>query len=312
MSPARGRPSLDRNAPRPVAAGERQAGDATDGLDARQRGDAIEHARVEPDACVVREIRPGLGQVGLRQPEPRGQHGRRIEAEVDALQTPEALQQQRGADEQHQRERELADDQGAAQVARDGRRRRRARPSFADHLVQIRRCDTCSAGASPKRMPVSSDERRGEREDRPVDADARAAAAGSMGLSGTQAVDAPDRDETGRARRRPRRAARSRSAAGAPAAPRPAPSARADGDLALPRGGAREQQVGDVGAGDQQHEADGGQQRQERRPRRRRPDRRGAGSRAAPSQRLRDSRRVTRCRSRSAERIDPLPARRRR
>ena len=40
----------------------------------------------------------------------------------------------------------------------------------------------------------------------------------------------------------------------------------ADRDLALPAGGADQQQVGDVGAGDQQHEADRAEQHQQRRP----------------------------------------------
>ena len=40
------------------------------------------------------------------------------------------------------------------------------------------------------------------------------------------------------------------------------------GDLAPPAGGADEQQVGDVGAGDEQHEADGADQHQQRRARR--------------------------------------------
>ena len=38
----------------------------------------------------------------------------------------------------------------------------------------------------------------------------------------------------------------------------------AHGDFALPRFGTREQKVGDVGAGDQQHEGDGAEQDQQR------------------------------------------------
>ena len=47
--------------------------------------------------------------------------------------------------------------------------------------------------------------------------------------------------------------------------PRPAPMAARIGDLAPAAGGADEQQVGDVGAGDQQHEADGADQHEQRR-----------------------------------------------
>ena len=46
--------------------------------------------------------------------------------------------------------------------------------------------------------------------------------------------------------------------------PRDAAERRADGDLALAAGGAHQQQVGDVGAGDEQHEADGAGEHEQR------------------------------------------------
>ena len=48
--------------------------------------------------------------------------------------------------------------------------------------------------------------------------------------------------------------------------PRPAPMAAADGDLARADAGAGQQQVGDIGAGDQEHRSHRAQQDQERRP----------------------------------------------
>ena len=111
------------NDARPRRAAERQAADAADRLHARQRRHALEHAAVEQHPRRVREVRTALRIVGLRQPEPRGQHRRRVEAEIDALQPPETLDQQRRADEQHERERELADDEDAAQAGWRVRRR---------------------------------------------------------------------------------------------------------------------------------------------------------------------------------------------
>ena len=84
-------------------------------------------------------------------------------ADVDPVDLHEAAHHEPGAGEQHQRERELRDDERGVQ--------RRARmppepdrpPSFRTSLTFV--FETCSAGARPKRMPVRTQTRREERED---------------------------------------------------------------------------------------------------------------------------------------------------
>ena len=112
------------------------------------------------------------------------------------------------------------------------------------------------------------------------DADVKARTAGSSGTAPRIA----ERREADARRQRARPAPRCRPTRGrCPPAPpsrgEQSPSAsscearraragaerRADGELALPRGGLREQQVRDVDARDQQDECDGAEQRDERR-----------------------------------------------
>ena len=121
--------------------------------------------------------------------------------------------------------------------------------------------DACSAGTRPNRTAVTNGQARGEEQDRP-----------SSPISSTRgAPAAPPR----RARRRPSRPR------GAPGRRRSTASSRlsvsscrdeppaagaeraAHRHLARACAGAREQQVGDVDAGDQQHEADRAQQHEQ-------------------------------------------------
>ena len=78
---------------------------------AGQRARAFEQGVVERAA-----LRVGLVDGRWRQDE-AGQHVVRVEAEVGALQREERLSQQRAADEQHERERHLRDDQHATRAA---------------------------------------------------------------------------------------------------------------------------------------------------------------------------------------------------
>ncbi len=255
------RPALDAERRPARRAAERQAGDAADRLHAGQRGDALEHAPVEQHPRLVREVRAGLRIVRLRQPEPRGQHRRGVEAEIDALQPPETLDQQRRADQQHQRERELADDEDAAQARRASGGAGPAR-RLAHHRLQL------GVRALNRRRQAeehAGHDRQGgrEREHGRVDVD---------GLQSRQArradlhegVDAPDRDQ--QAERAAGRREQHALGQELPHQARAAGAQRAaNGNLPLPDRRAREQQVRDVGAGDQQHEADRGEQRQQRR-----------------------------------------------
>ena len=124
-------------------------------------------------------------------------------------------------------------------------------------------CDPWIAGASPNRTPVTIDRLAVNASTTPSTPIVEARQARGAQLQ--QAVHAPDRDQ------QPERAAdgREQHAFGEQLRDE-ARASRAEGPadrhLALPHGRPREQQVGDVRAGDQQHEADGGEQRHERRP----------------------------------------------
>ena len=102
-------------------------------------------------------------------------------------------------------------------------------------------------------------------------------------VGGETSAEQPVAPAAARGRRRGATAACSRSAAGAPAGARLAPSASRMAISAAALVGARQQQVGDVGAGDQQHDADDGHQDRSRSARpARRPGRCGF-SRASSS-----------------------------
>ena len=117
------------------------------------------------------------------------------------------------------------------------------------------------AGARPKRMPVASATATPYSEHAPVEdrleerrhVEAR-----------EQQVEEPGREQQAAGRAETGEAARSRSGAGAGCAPAEAPIASADPHLPPPPRGAAEQEVGDVGRGDQQNEAG---RRERRRPR---------------------------------------------
>ena len=124
--------------------------------------------------------------------------------------------------------------------------------------------DARSAGTSPKITADTSAATAGEGDDGRVDRDA----VHSRQVLWTSAIS---RSMPNLARRTPadRRQAREQQALNEqlPNQAQPAAAERgAHGKLALPRRRAHEQQVGDVRAGDQHHEADGAHQRQNHRP----------------------------------------------
>ena len=184
-----------------------------------------------------------------------------LETDRHARQAREALEQQAGADEQHQRQRDLGDHE---RVARSAPRRRRAA------AAALQRVDRRLAGGE-RRGDQAEDEAGGQR-DRERERE-HAAVDGDLG-SARQA-----------AQRRRRRGRRSRTRAARRATPpvsdeqqalaahpaRQVPAAGAEREphrrLVRSRGRANEQQVRDVGARDQQHEADGAHQHEQRRSR---------------------------------------------
>jgi hypothetical protein len=121
------------------------------------------------------------------------------------------------------------------------------------------------AGKSPKRMPVRSDA-EGEEEDAPVDADREPCSpmrGRSAGLTGEQRAhahiaedEAEDAAGDGEDDAFGEELADDAGAAGA--------HGGTDGEFTLAAGGPDEQEIGDVGAGDEQDEADGSEQDKER------------------------------------------------
>ena len=202
-------------------------------LDARNREDAL----VDALAAARRAAGARSARVDHRE-----QHATALEAERHLRQSVERPQEQAGADEEHEREGDLRQDEATRHrcVARCT-----GRPSAILHRVDGR-----AAGRAPRRRHAE-DERRDE---------AGAAVNASMRVerqlqetrrpwrAARRGAGCPNARRPHRPRRPWRRAAGSRSATGAPAvrATRPAPAARSTRGCARRAG---EQQVGDVGAG---------------------------------------------------------------
>ena len=132
---------------------------------------------------------------------------------------------------------------------------RRAAPLFVQSDSRMSNRVSRSAGTSPKISAREHRQRHREERDRPCDADAvRARQSVPRSRRSAQEVDAPpgEREAGGAATRVTARGSR-RSAAGR-FAPRLAPSATRTAISFCRADGARQQQVGDVGARDQEHE----------------------------------------------------------
>src|SRR6266545_1533759 len=76
--------------------------------------DAWQYGRPREDGVVERETLLVRPVCGARRKNESGQHALRIEPEIGPLQRDEGPDQESAADEQHQRERQLRDDQRAA------------------------------------------------------------------------------------------------------------------------------------------------------------------------------------------------------
>jgi hypothetical protein len=247
--------ALDLDVAVGVVAVERQVVDDADRLDARHRRALLEEAGIEAGDRGVVLVARG------RQRELRGDHAARIEADLETGQAHEAAQEQAGADEQGERQRHLGAHQDAAEDVAVADER-------APALAQRRR-QVGLRGAQRRHQP--EDERAaegdGEGEDQRagvhVERDHRRDAGDRA-----QDVDAP------RGQQRPEGAGDHRqdealeheladdaAAAGA--------ERGAHGDLVAARGAAREQQVGDVGAGDEEDEHDRDHEHDQRRAHRR-------------------------------------------
>ena len=179
------------------------------------------------------------------------------------LQREQAAQHDAGAHQEHDRQRHLADDEQPARADADGCRRRCVRPPSARRSDRFVRRGV--AGSAPARTPVSIDAPTTNRSTRGVDRDLF----GAGHLTGRAAWRRPRGWRARAAGRRRRRPAASTSASTSSCwktRARPAPSAERIASSLRRPSAAREQQVADVRARDQQDQRDRGEQHQQRRP----------------------------------------------
>ncbi len=220
------------------------------------------HAREE--AFVERDDLCGLGIAGRRHGDPRREHVRRIEPEIDALQRPETADHQHGADGEHDGKRDFDHDQEPAQAGPRRARGRLMRP-FLERVVQVQpegahgRC-----GAEHERREDAR--QRGEGEDPPIHPD-RVGTRHDRRIDGEEDPDAGDREQ------QPERPAGDgeHDALGqqlADQAPVPGAKRAPQRELAMAAFGAREDQARDVRAGDQQQKRHRAGEQPDRRPHR--------------------------------------------
>ena len=235
------------------AARQGQIVDRASGLDAGQGADALEH-RVEE----LRFLR-GVGELLLVDHDGQGEDVVLVEAGVHGLEVPEAAEHEAGSDEQDEGERDLDDHEGGA--------------GFAGSAVGVGAAEALlegfvdvafghAPGGEEAREDAGRDgEGEGEGEDGAVEADV-AHAGQLVGEELDEELDAVvGGDEAERA-----------SAEGDDQgfAEQLLDDARAgcahggaDGDLFAAREGAGEDEVGDVGAGDEEHEGYGAEHHEE-------------------------------------------------
>ena len=217
------------------------AADCTPGSDA----DAVDRVHVE-----ARAIEPGL-VLRLRQIDLHREQVARLEARRHAHQLREAARHQAGADEQHQRQRDLDDDERAEQApiptcASCRRTRSSCRAS---------RRATPESPARGRRRARPRPRRRARTAARRRRAAPPASAAGCLRAARARSGRRPTR-RAARARRQSPESTKLSASTCRTSCTRPAPSAARTRDLAAPAREPRQDQVGDVRADDQQQESD--------------------------------------------------------
>ena len=237
---------LDEERPIGPLAAQRQRPTRPAPFDGRTGREPIEHVAQEPQARGLPEVGTGLRQVGLRQPDARRQHLRRSIAEIEIDEPQQAAHEETRAHEQQQRERHLADDEHTASVT--ARRARRSAGVDRSQDLGRRRARRQEGG----RQPDEKRARRREGQDEERDA-AREADLGEPGrrrrAEADEHVAQPEGEEQsqGAADQDDDRVLGDElphqpGAAGA--------EGLTNGHLALARRGSRQQEAGDVGAGD--------------------------------------------------------------
>ncbi len=251
-----GRPPLDPK----VAVHARPAhGKAVGRPGGRDSGQRLQAPERFPAECAL-----GLGGAVARRGQ-RDLEGRRSfqrKSGIDALEGRHGAEHQAGADEQDERERDLGDDEQIAQPSAV----RRPRAAAVHGAGQRRRVGPGGGDRGAESEEDAGRDRDGEREDQDAAVDRDRCRLGeAQRKNPDEQVEAPRRErhsqQSSRAREQDalgQQLTEDASAGGA--------EGDAQGDLAAPRERAGEQQVGDVGAGDQENERHRSEQGQQRRP----------------------------------------------
>src|SRR5262245_25987943 len=238
----------------PAVVAERQTGSDADRIHSR-RGAQVLHQLMEEAHLLIRRRILLFGQRDGERQQPVVNEPR-----IDLIQIVEAANQQPRAHQQRQRQRRFGHHQNAARPMPSGDQ---TAPRFFQRVVKLnfarlKRGRQAENKASEDRDP------RGESQHALIKPDL-SRPWNAVRADGQNQIDSPPRQ----------RHAESPSSHGQQYAlsqqlPHDAPSAGAHrhthGDFSLPRRSARQQQVGHVRAGDQQHASDGAQQDQQRRP----------------------------------------------
>ena len=250
--------ALDHDRLDRAAAGDRQRVDHAGAL--RRRA-----ARARARAACRRSARicAGLRVARVGQADVHLQHAARIEAGVDVAQRVQAAQHHAGAHQQHQRQRDLGDDQRRGASAMPAPAESLRPPSFSVSFRSVRPARSAGIDAGQE----TGQHRRAEDEQQHPAIHRR--------LLGARHLVREQR----RARRRsPTRASSSPAAPPASASTidstircwntrrRPGAERGADRELLAAAHRARQDQVADVGARDQQHQRHGAEQHQQRGP----------------------------------------------
>ncbi len=237
---------------------ERQAATAADGgfFDTRQSGDAPQNFAHEGGALRSGEIAILVGIIGVREPHLRGDDVMRVEARTDLQELPEAAQEEAGADQKDQREGDFGGDQGAgdAHLALAGAG---AAAAFSEAG------DLIGAGGlqgGREAEDHASKNRNQKREEENAWADGHFTQARDICRREIQqGVFQHDHGKQSNASGNESE----QYAFGEHLAmrrPRPGTESEADGNFAVASGGAGQEQIREIDAGDQQHESDGGEE----------------------------------------------------
>ena len=221
---------------------------------------------IEPLAAIARELRDAgrllVAVAGERHL--HGQHIMGIEAGTDTAEGEKGANEQRRADQQHQGQRDLADDEQRASLAL---------PEAGAGAVAALLQGGVEVGARGAEGREESEEDAGEQRDgegegeyAPIDADGGAVFANTGQAGGTHGQQGAHAHE---AEQQAKNAASDgeQHAFGEQLADDACPAGSecgADRKFAFASGGADQQKIGHVGAGDEKHEADRAKQHQQR------------------------------------------------